>query len=304
MKKTLLFLFIIGFVGIFLYQPDMHIWPVFAAGEATPATTMQETVSPTDEHREGLVNAGGHSGGHHGIDGSNLRLWWCIPFLGILLSIAIFPLILPHFWHHHYGKVSLFWGVGFLIAFSIAFGFDMGIFYLIEVYLGEFIPFIVLLLALFTVSGGVLLKGTLQGTPKVNTVLLLIGTVLASWMGTTGAAMLLIRPVLRANLWRKNKVHIIIFFIFLVANIGGSLTPLGDPPLFLGFLKGVKFFWTTTHLLPEVLLVSIILLTLFYFIDTYYYKKENTQPDDGVKEPLRLEGKVNLILYPVEREGD
>ncbi|NOZ47518.1 MAG: sodium:proton antiporter [Chlorobi bacterium] len=237
--------------------------------------------------------------GHHAphLNGKNLSLWWIIPFLGILLSIAVFPLVAPHFWHHHYGKVSLFWGALFFVLFTIFQGINMSSFYLAEVYLGEFIPFIVLLLALFTVGGGIHLKGELVGTPKLNVLLILIGTILASWMGTTGAAMLMIRPVIRANAWRKNQKHVIIFFIFLVANIGGSLTPLGDPPLFLGFLKGVSFFWTTKHLFEPMLFASILLLIVFFIIDTILYKKETNKPEkqEG-KIKLAIEGKVNFIL--------
>jgi Na+/H+ antiporter NhaD/arsenite permease-like protein len=240
-----------------------------------------------------------HGDGHHAphLDGKNLSLLWALPFLGILLSIAIFPLVAPHFWHHHYGKVSLFWGVIFFIAFTIGFGPNTSFFYLVETYLGEFIPFITLLLALFTVAGGIRLKGELVGSPKLNSLLILIGTALASWMGTTGAAMLMIRPIIRANAWRKNKVHVIVFFIFLVANIGGSLTPLGDPPLFLGFLKGVSFFWTTTHMLPPMLVAVAILLAVFFIVDTIYYNKETEKPaklPGGVK--IAIDGKVNFIL--------
>ena len=119
-----------------------------------------------------------------------------------------------------------------------------------------------------TISGGIRLKGYLAGTPKVNTLILLIGTALASWMGTTGAAMLLIRPILRANKTRKNKIHTIFFFIFLVANIGGSLTPLGDPPLFLGFLHGINFFWTTKALFVPMLVSSFILLIAYFLLDS------------------------------------
>jgi Na+/H+ antiporter NhaD/arsenite permease-like protein len=163
----------------------------------------------------------------------------------------------------------------------------------------EYLPFIILLLALFTISGGIRLTGRLVGTPQLNALMLLVGTVLASWMGTTGAAMLLIRPLIRANTHRKNKIHVIVFFIFLVANIGGSLTPLGDPPLFLGFLKGVSFFWTTTAMFLPMLFMVIVLLLLFLIIDTYYHRKENK---DGVvvnessNERLGLEGSVNFIF--------
>ena len=159
----------------------------------------------------------------------------------------------------------------------------------------EYLPFIILLLALFTISGGVCLTGTLVGKPITNTLLILIGTVLASWMGTTGAAMILIRPLIRANADRRYKVHTIVFFIFLVANIGGSLTPLGDPPLFLGFLKGVDFFWTL-RLFPLMLPLAVVLLIVFFVFDTLMFQKEGTPPEDGEKQPIGLDGKVNFIF--------
>ena len=242
-----------------------------------------------------------HAPGAYHLDGKGVSLWWCLPFIGILLSIALFPLVAPHFWHHHYGKISLTWGLIFLIPFAIwgnggHDSFNTTMFYILEVYILEFIPFIVLLMSLFAVTGGIALTGTLRGSPKVNTILLGIGVVVASWMGTTGAAMLLIRPVLKANAWRKKKVHVVVFFIFLVANIGGSLTPLGDPPLFLGFLKGVSFFWTTTALFIPYVIASVILLAIFFVVDKYFYDKEDAPPFDGEKEPLGIQGLHNFIL--------
>ena len=236
-------------------------------------------------------------GSGHGINGSELSLLWVIPFAGILLSIALFPLFAEEFWHHHFGKISAIWAFMLLIPMIITFGFNATLYEVLHAYLLEYFPFIILLFALFTVSGGVRIKGYLKGTPEVNTGLLLIGTILASWMGTTGAAMLLIRPMLRANAWREKKVHMVVFFIFLVANVGGSLTPLGDPPLFLGFLQGVDFFWTTTHLFWEMVFVAAILLVLYYFWDKALYKKEtNTPPVDDGSEPLGIEGGFNLLL--------
>jgi Na+/H+ antiporter NhaD/arsenite permease-like protein len=147
------------------------------------------------------------------------------------------------------------------------------------------------------VTGGIHIKGNLHGSPSMNTALLAIGTVLAGWMGTTGASMLLIRPMIRANDDRRHKIHVFVFFIFLVSNIGGALTPLGDPPLFLGFLKGVSFFWTTTHLFSEMLVCAIVLLALFYAIDSYWYRKEGRpKPDPTPETPVRIEGGVNIIL--------
>ena len=231
--------------------------------------------------------------------GHSLPLWSVLPFVGILLSIAICPLVNAHWWEHNMGKVSAFWALVFFIPFLVAYGPEIAFLNALEVYLLDYLPFIILLFGLFVVSGGLILRGTLRGTPKVNTVLLLIGTLLASWVGTTGASMLLIRPVIRANEWRRYKAHIIIFFIFLVSNIGGSLTPVGDPPLFLGFLRGVPFFWTMRLILPMGFNV-VILLTLYYLLDTYYYRKENIPagtPDKNTS--LRLEGLQNFIYLGI-----
>jgi Na+/H+ antiporter NhaD/arsenite permease-like protein len=244
--------------------------------------------------------AGGddHGSAPH-LDGSaeNLAIFWIIPFAGILLSIAAFPLVAPDFWHHNFGRISLFWATSLIVPFVIKEGFQITLYELLHVGLLEYIPFIILLLALFTISGGVQLKGSLVGSPILNTAILAIGTLLASWMGTTGAAMLLIRPLIRANANRKNKVHVIVFFIFLVANIGGALTPLGDPPLFLGFLKGVSFFWTTTAMFFPMLFLVISLLIIFFILDTYLYKKDNTIIEKELNpEKLGLEGSFNLLL--------
>ena len=168
----------------------------------------------------------------------------------------------------------------------------------------DFVPFIVLLFGLFVVAGGIAIKGTLAGTTKMNVILLLIGTFLASWIGTTGAAMLMIRPVIRANAWREKKAHIIVFFIFTVANMGGCLTPLGDPPLFMGFQRGVPFLWTTTHMLPILILNVIILTVVFVLIDRHYCKKEyaaGRSPQDMIdnnapKEKISIEGGHNIIF--------
>ena len=242
-------------------------------------------------------DANGEAHGHYKVDGKNLPLWSIIPFVGILLSIALLPLIFDsHFLVHHGGKMSLAWGLIFGIPYLIAYGGD-AFHDILYIYLIDYIPFIVLLWGLFTVAGGILVRGTLRGTPVVNTLLLLIGTVIASWIGTTGASMLLIRPLIRANAYRKSKVHLVVFFIFLVSNIGGSLTPLGDPPLFLGFLHNVPFFWTTTALLPHMLFISVILIALFFIIDTFMFKREGgVVPDDGTNEPIRVDGLFNLVF--------
>ena len=247
----------------------------------------------------GADDAHGAEGAHHGhgVDGAKLPIWSIIPFVGILLSIAIFPLVLDsHFLVHHGGKMSLVWALAFALPYLIAFRGEA--FYdILHIYLIDYIPFIILLWGLFTVAGGILVRGTLRGTPLVNTLLLLIGTAIASWVGTTGASMLLIRPLIRANAYRQNKIHLIVFFIFLVSNIGGSLTPLGDPPLFLGFLHNVPFFWTTTALFPHMLFISIILIVLFFVLDTFMFKREGgVVPDDGTNEPIRVDGLFNLVF--------
>lgn len=247
-----------------------------------------ETFAADETHGEG---------GHFRVDGSILPIWSIIPFVGILLSIALFPLLLDsHFLVHHGGKMSLVWALLFAIPYLVVFRGD-AFHDILYIYLIDYIPFIILLWGLFTVAGGILVRGTLRGTPMVNTLLLLIGTVIASWIGTTGASMLLIRPLIRANAYRKSKVHLVVFFIFLVSNIGGSLTPLGDPPLFLGFLHGVPFFWTTTALFPHMVFISVILIVLFFILDTFMFKREGgVVPDDGVSEPIRVEGLFNLVF--------
>ena len=232
------------------------------------------------------------------VDGTTLTILWIIPFAGILLSIAVMPLAIPHFWHNNFGKVSVFWALTFIVPFLIIEGYSVTLFEFLHIILLDYIPFIILLLALFTISGGIRLKGTLVGTPILNLTIILIGTVLASWMGTTGAAMLLIRPLIRANQHREHKVHVIVFFIFLVANIGGSLTPLGDPPLFLGFLKGVDFFWTTTAMIKPMLFMVIALSLIFYILDSKFYNMEDhsNKPSIEKNEKLVIEGSINFLF--------
>ena len=245
----------------------------------------------------GIVFAGE---GHPNIPGAQLSVLWAIPFVCMLLSIAIMPLALPHFWEKHFGKIAAFWGLAFLTPCLLVYGPNVALYEFLHIILLDYVPFLVLLFTLFTVAGGVRLTGSLVGSPVVNTALLAVGTVLASWMGTTGAAMLLIRPLLRANAHRKYRVHSVVFFIFLVANIGGSLTPLGDPPLFLGFLKGVDFFWTTTNLLLKTSLLAAVLLGIFFVLDTVLFKKEGSPKPEAqagaTEEKLGLDGKINLLF--------
>lgn len=233
--------------------------------------------------------------------GQNLSLLWGIPFVGILLSIALLPLFFPRVWHHNYGKIIYFWTLFFLIAFIISYGWQITINLTVHAILEEYIPFILLLLVLFTTSGGILIKSDRISTPKLNVGILALGTIAASIMGTTGAAMLMIRPLIRANRNRQKRVHIIVFFIFLVANIGGGLTPLGDPPLFIGFLKGVDFYWTIKHMFFPVLLTTILLLTIFYCIDCHYYHQQygHSQQDTATtnsSERIKIYGIINILL--------
>ena len=232
-------------------------------------------------------------------DGAQLSAIWGIPFAGILLSIALMPLLVPHFWHHHFGKVAALWALAFLLPFAAVFGPAVAGANLVHALLAEYIPFIILLTALFTVSGGIYIRGNLHGSPGLNTAILGIGAVLASFMGTTGASMLLIRPLIRANDNRKHVAHVVVFFIFIVSNAGGSLTPLGDPPLFLGFLKGVDFFWTLQHIFPETLFLVGALLLIFYLLDWYYYhKREELLPRDPTPDSraIGFDGGLNFAL--------
>lgn len=234
------------------------------------------------------------------LDGAKLGLAWGLPFVGILLSIALFPLLAPHFWEHHHGKIAALWAILVLTPMAFFLGMTETAHALTHTALLEYIPFILLLLALFTVASGIAVSGNLHGSPATNTVLLGIGTILASLIGTTGASMVMIRPVLRANDDRKHNVHVVVFFIFLVSNIGGSLTPLGDPPLFLGFLRGVDFFWTTQHLFPETLLTAGMVLGLFFAMDTVIYRREgHVAPDPTPDRPVRVNGGINFVLGAV-----
>jgi Na+/H+ antiporter NhaD/arsenite permease-like protein len=233
-----------------------------------------------------------------GLNGAELSLLWSLPFAGLLLSIALFPIFAPAFWHHHFGKIALGWALAFLLPCALWLSpADAGN-VVVHAMVDEYLPFIVLLFALYTISGGILITGNLHGSPALNTGILALGAACASLMGTTGAAMLLIRPLLRANDNRRHNVHVVVFFIFLVGNIGGGLTPIGDPPLFLGFLKGVSFSWTFQAMLLPVLTACSLLLLAFYLLDSYYYRKEGVLPRDPTPDNHRLgvQGGFNFLL--------
>ncbi len=218
-----------------------------------------------------------------------LEYWSVIPFAGILLSIAIVPLFAHKWWHHNFQWVSLAWGLPvavWVIFLNPEWLFDTAM---------EYAGFIALLGSLFVISGGIYIKGNLRGTPLVNTIILAIGCVLANFVGTTGASMILVRPLIRANSFRKHRVHMVVFLIFMVSNVGGCLTPLGDPPLFLGLLKGVPFFWTM-KLFPEWLFMCGTLLVIFYLLDLHYYHNREEVSGKYQFEPLVIEGKANFLL--------
>jgi len=229
--------------------------------------------------------------------GKILPYWSVVPFIIILLAIALVPLIRGNWW-----ESNLYKGVVSLLCSLPIFGYliwlgPLGGKVLVEI-LYDYYAFITLLVTLFTISGGIHLGGNLRATPTVNVIFLGLGAFLASFIGTTGAAMLLIRPLLKTNQERKKKAHIFIFFIFLVGNIGGSLLPVGDPPLFLGYLFGVPFFWTL-RLWPIWLTEISLLLVIFYIWDKWAYGQESPEVlrrDIKEKTPIKIYGKFNLLL--------
>jgi len=226
--------------------------------------------------------------------GTLLQAWWTIPFVGMLLSIALFPLFAPHFWHRRYPVISLCWALLLAVPFVFVFKGE-ALHHLLETIIGEYIPFLVILWALYTVASGILVRGTLHGTPAQNVMILAIGGAIASWVGTTGASIVLIRPLIRAISGRRYRAHTIVFFIFIVSNMGGMLTPIGDPPLFLGFLQGVPFFWTL-GMVPEMLTVILPLLGIYYLMDKRYYRREEIAEPTGDMHPVRIIGMQNLAL--------
>ena len=192
------------------------------------------------------------------LDGAQMGWPWALPFLGILLCIATGPLLFPKLWHSHYGKIATGWALFALLPIALVQGPSAALAALVHAMLAEYLSFILLLFALYTVAGGILLTGSMRGSPWSNAIILALGASMASFVGTTGAAMILIRPLIRANANRAHNTHVMVFFIVLVANVGGALTPLGDPPLFVGFLHGVSFFWTARYLWLQTAIVAAI----------------------------------------------
>ena len=228
-----------------------------------------------------------------------MNLAFCIPFAGLLLCIAVLPLVKAEWWEAHQPHAIVFWSLLFVLPFAFVYGPGQAFEKVLECIVDDYLTFIILLFGLFCVSGNITLEGDLAGSPRINVGLLLIGTMLSSWIGTTGASMLMVRPIIKMNAWRKRRSHIMVFFIFLISNIGGCLTPIGDPPLLMGFMRGVPFFWSL-HLFPVLLFNVVILLTIFYFLDRRAYRKdiaEGLKPD--ISKPgteVHILGLHNLIF--------
>lgn len=283
-------------------------------GAATTAETQSAEEMHDDHATPSAVDAHGHDNGHehddghahgdgdHGHDdhpklGAVMPRIAIVPFALLLLSIAIFPLANPHWWEHNSNKGIIAAVLGVPTAAYLASFGEAGLHAMQHAGM-EFVSFLLLLGSLFVISGGVYVRGSLNGTPFLNTMFLLIGGLIASFVGTTGASMLLIRPLLRANAKRTRVAHIVVFFIFVVSNCGGLLTPLGDPPLFLGFLKGVPFTWTF-RLTPHWALVNSILLVIFFIWDSLVAKQEEPNglaEDPEAREPFGLVGTHNFLF--------
>ena len=222
----------------------------------------------------------------------------CIPFAGLLLSIAVMPLVKPAWWEKNQGLAVIMWSLLFIIPSAVINGPGATTETVLECIVNDYLTFIVLLFGLFCVSGNITLEGNLAGSPGVNAMFLAFGTLLSSFIGTTGASMLLVRPLIKMNSWRKNKAQIMIFFIFMISNMGGCLTPIGDPPLLMGFMRGVPFFWSL-HLFPILIFNMVLLLIIFYFLDKRSYRKDianGLHPD--ISKPgieLKIEGLHNII---------
>ncbi len=236
------------------------------------------------------------------LDATQLGLWWVVPFAGLLLSIALMPLLATKIWHHHFGKITLGWALLLLLPLAVQFGVSTAFGLSAHTLILEYLPFIIFIGTLYVVAGGIFIKGSFEGTPLVNTSMLGIGALLASIMGTTGASMLMISPMIRANRGRASRVHTIVFFIFIVSNAGGGLTPLGDPPLFLGFLKGVDFFWTVKHMALPTLFMVVALMAIYFVIDTMFYRrdlKQGIQKSDDQHGAFGIQGGMNFLWLAV-----
>jgi Na+/H+ antiporter NhaD/arsenite permease-like protein len=295
------------FLGLFLasgvFSP-LHAQPA----TDTPAET-KKTETPT-ETPAASEKADGEHGDGHAADfharlaelGRTMPLITVLPFVLLLLCIAILPLYASHWWEHNTHKGYIVAALSIpLILYLIGTHQTAGGHVLLEKVM-EYISFMILLTALYVISGGIYIRGSLNGTPLANTGLLLLGALIASLIGTTGASVLLIRPLLRANKTRKDIAHVVVFFIFIVSNCGGLLTPLGDPPLFMGFLKGVPFEWTLINLWPQWIMVNLLLLVIFNVWDQIAFaKEEKSRPGSQLEqvmkhEPVGVSGGLNFLF--------
>ena len=240
------------------------------------------------------VWAAGESGTESGVP-----LWLCIPFAGLLLCIAVMPLVKGEWWEAHQPLVVVLWILVMVIPFALLYGVGSAAETVLECTVNDYLTFIVLLFGLFCVSGNITMEGDFAGSPRINVGLLALGTLLASCIGTTGASMLMVRPVIKMNSWRRRKSHIMIFFIFMVSNMGGCLTPIGDPPLLMGFMRGVPFFWNV-HLFPLLIFNFVSLLFALSHLDKRNYRRdiaEGRKPD--ISKPgteFRIDGLHNIIF--------
>jgi len=288
-------------IGLDMSHDDAHLdstgrsfkWAAITLGAVAIALLILDAVAPS-------VATDGTA---HGADahGHRPNMWAIAPFVGILLSIAILPLVpaTAHWWENNKNRlgVALAFGAMTLFYYLFAYDLDKVRHVLRHAIFDEYIPFIMLLFSLYVISGGICLKGDMPAHPSTNTMFLAIGALLASFIGTTGASMLLIRPLLQTNSERRHIKHTVIFFIFLVSNVGGCLLPIGDPPLFLGYLRGVPFMWTLV-LWPQWLAATVALLIIYFVWDTIAYSKE--KPSDIVydelhRRKLSLSGSINFV---------
>ena len=228
-----------------------------------------------------------------------MEMLLCIPFAGLLLCIAVMPLIKGEWWESHQPLVVGFWILLMIVPFAFVYGPGRAAETVLECTVNDYLTFIILLFGLFCVSGNITMEGDFAGSPRINVCLLALGTLLSSCIGTTGASMLMVRPVIKMNSWRKRKSHIMVFFIFMVSNMGGCLTPIGDPPLLMGFMRGVPFFWSM-HLFPVLIFNMVLLLFVFYHLDKWAYRKDiarGRKPD--ISKPgteFHIDGLHNIVF--------
>ncbi len=232
-------------------------------------------------------------------DLSSIPLWVCLPFVGVLLCIAILPLVAGDWWEKRQPLVIAVLSLLFIIPFAVMYGAGAAADTVLECLFNDYLTFIVLLFGLYCVAGNINLDGDLAGCPRMNIIILILGTLLSSFIGTTGSSMLFVRPIIKMNAWRKRRAHIMVFFIFLVSNIGGCLTPIGDPPLLMGFSRGIPFAWSF-NLLPVLAVNMVILLVIFYFIDKREYRRDladGMRPDiSSGRTKFHIRGIHNVIF--------